>query len=206
VIIAMLGLPGAGKTTLAKALAALVGADLFLEPDESRWPAFVVHPHTKGAFTSLSWFRSQRVPLYWDAFESHADGRTAILDSYYDKWCVGWLGHPSFEWLIRPDDPYIEVAKHMAAVDAAELPAADAVVVLEIDEPQWRRQLALRSRRIDSDDLFLTSHPTQELFIQTALARAPGDGTVVVRHRRAAIDPATEAEQLLGILRKRGIV
>jgi hypothetical protein len=201
----MLGLPGAGKTTLARALASGMGGELLLEPDESDWPDFVLEPHELGAFTSLSWFRSQRVPLYWDAAAISAAGGTAILDSYYDKWCIGWLGHPLFEWLIAPDDPYLPVAELMAKTDAAELPAADVVVVVEIDEEQWRAQLARRGRRIDRNSRFLESHRTQELFVQTALERGQLDGTVVVRHKRSGDPPAEEARRLIATLLEHGI-
>jgi hypothetical protein len=204
VIIAMLGLPGAGKSTLARALAELLDADALLEPDEAQWPEFVVHPHVNGAFTRLSWFRSQRVPLYYAAKDSAARGHAAILDSYYDKWCVGWLGRPGLEWLIEPDDPYMPVARQMASTDHEQLPAADVVIMLEIDEQQWLEQLASRGRVIDRHDPFLRSHRSQAHFVETALEFGPRDGTVVIRHLRARVPPRDEACQLLEQLQQRG--
>ena len=202
----MLGLPGAGKSTLARALAELLQADALLEPDETEWPEFVVHRHVNGAFTSLSWFRSQRVPHYYAATDSVAAGRTAILDSYYDKWCVGWLGRPGLEWLIDPDDQYMPVAMQMASIDHKQLPAADVVIMLEIDEQQWLEQLAARGRVIDGHDPFLRSHGSQAHLIETALEYGPREGTVVIRHTRTRMPPHEEAGQLVRRLQRLGLV
>jgi adenylate kinase family enzyme len=182
-VVAFLGLPGAGKSTLARALADQSRAVALLEPEEHEWPDFVRHPHPDGAFTRLTWFRTQRVPLYYAAADLRVAGEVAVLDSYYDKWCGGWLGRRGLEWLIDPDDPYMGVAKAMAAADAATLPPADVVVFLEIDEEPWLSQLSARNRGIDRDEAFRRSHFTQTYFLQTADARAAAEGTQVVRFR-----------------------
>lgn len=204
-IVALLGLPGVGKSTLAYALGEVMEATVLAEPEESSWPGFVKRPHEHGDFTRLSWFRSQRAPLYYTADGVRRDGGVAVLDSYYDKWCIGWLGKPGLEWLISPDDPYFEVARNMAELDAELLPRADVVVVLEIDEQQWLEQVGGRGRTIDRHDPFLKSHSTQELFVATALERAPVDGTRVVRHRRERMDPLQEAGQVAEKIRQLGV-
>jgi hypothetical protein len=144
---------------MAAALADVLGATALLEPEEADWPEFVRRPHEHGDFTRLTWFRGQRVPLYYRARDLSVSGEVAILDSYYDKWCTGWLGRSGLEWLMAPDDPYFEVAASMAAVDARVLPRADVVVVLRISQGLWRRQLAERARGIDLDEAFVQSHP-----------------------------------------------
>lgn len=192
-IVSLLGLPGVGKSTLAGALGRAMDGAVLAEPEESAWPDFVKRPHPLGDFTRLSWFRSQRVPLYYAADAIRRRGKVAVLDSYYDKWCGGWLGKPGLEWLISPDDPYFPVAMTIAELDAKLLPSADVVVVLEITEDLWFAQVQGRGRTIDRHDPFLQSHHTQELFVNTALERAAGDGTRVIRHRREALPPREEA-------------
>lgn len=178
---------------MATAMAEVLGATALVEPEEPSWPDFVRAPHDDGAFTRLTWFRSQRVPHYYEARRLSAAGGTAILDSYYDKWCVGWLGKPGLEWLIAPDDPYFALAREMATVDAEVLPKADVVVVLRVTEELWRRQLTDRSRGIDLDEDFVRSHPSQRHFVETALARGPLDGTDVLLYDRQELPPDEEA-------------
>lgn len=129
-----------------------------------------------------------------------------MLDSYYDKWCVGWLGKPGLEWLIRPEDPYFGVALEIARVDAKNLPAADAVVVLEIDKQLWLNQLSQRGRAIDRSEAFAQSHSTQAYFVETALDRGRIDGTLVVRYTRRALSPDEEAREVLALLKTHGVV
>lgn len=204
--IAFLGLPGSGKSTLAKALAVNLDGVPFLEPEEEDWPGFVRDPHPLGDFTRLSWFRSQRVPLYFQANSLSEAGQAAVLDSYYDKWCGGWLGKPGFEWLMEPDDPYLPTALSVAEIDWERLPSADVVIVLEIDEHLWLEQLTRRGRRIDGDDLFLKSHSGEQYLVDTALRRGLKDGTLILRHNRKDIDPRTEAAELRERLASIGLV
>lgn len=203
--VSLLGLPGVGKTTLGRALAELLGARFFPEPEEDDWPAFVRRPHENGAFTALSWFRGQRVPYYYEAERLRRAGRSAVLDSYYDKWCVAWLGRPGLEWLIQPDDPYLPTALAMAETDAQILPRADLVVMLEIDEELWRAQLVKRGRRIDTRADFQRSHHSQDLFHAAAMRSAARDGTRLVFHQRQDIPPELEANQLLEQLEALGL-
>jgi hypothetical protein len=205
VFIALLGLPGAGKSTMAKALAELLGGAVLLEPEESEWPEFVRRPHPNGDFTRLSWFRSQRVPLCYEADELRARGKTAVLDSYYDKWCEGWLGKPGFEWLISPEDPYMPLARSMANLDRRILPAADAVVLLEIDRELWLEQLEARGRSIDHDGAFVQSHHGQGHIVEAAVERCQEDGTTLVRYRRERLSPREEALQIREALVDAGV-
>lgn len=204
-LLAFLGLPGAGKSTLAQSLADELGAQAFLEPEEDAWPDYVRHPHPYGDFTRLMWFRTQRVPLYYKASRVSENGEIAVLDSYYDKWCEGWLGKPGLEWLISPDDPYFEIARETARVDRRCLPSADVVILLEISADLWLDQLKERGRTIDQSDPFLASHYTQSHFIEAAEDRAEADGSVLIRYQRRELTPAEEAHSLVEELRSRGL-
>jgi DNA polymerase III delta prime subunit len=205
VFLAFLGLPGAGKSTLARALARELDAEAFLEPEESSWPYFVRHPHPNGDFTRLSWFRAQRVPAYYRARLLADNGQTAILDSYYDKWCEGWLDKPGMDWLISADDPYFPLAAQMAEMDRHILPAADVVILLEIDRELWLEQLRERGRVVDRSDPFLASHPTQANFFDAAERWAPDEGTAIIRHSRQPLSPEEEARLVREKLEKNGI-
>lgn len=163
--IALIGLPGAGKTTLARSIAASMRASLALEPEEPTWPDFV--REGTDDFARLMWFRAIRTSAVARA-ASESVGGAVVADSYYDKLCAAWLGAPGMEWLIDPSDPYFEVAKGVAELDRDMLPAADIVVVLSVSEKTWLERLTQRGRRIDLDGAFRQSHSTQRYFADAA--------------------------------------
>lgn len=207
VFIAFAGLPGSGKSTLAQHVARELKAVPLLEPEEDQWPQYVRDRNpVAGAFTALTWFRAQRVPLYHRALVLRSQGRIAVLDSYYDKLCHRWLGAPELRWLIERTDPYFEVASAMAATDAARLPSADLIVALTISEDHWRRQLAQRGRAIDRNAGFLSSFPSQATIVRAAHDQAHADGSMLVEHQRREADPAIEAVELAAAIGKaRGV-
>jgi hypothetical protein len=53
------------------------------------------------------------------------------------------------EWLLHPDDPYFDVARHMAQVDLERLPLADTLIFFDIDYQTWHHFLRIRSRKTE---------------------------------------------------------
>jgi hypothetical protein len=60
-LIAGVGLPAAGKSTILKTLAEKRGWQHFAEPEEAFWPPSVRRHEMAGIFTALTWFRATRV-------------------------------------------------------------------------------------------------------------------------------------------------
>ncbi len=84
-LIAGVGLPGVGKTTLLRALAQKNGWHRLAEPEEAHWPlAARDHTHA-GIFTALTWFRAMRVSNLFAADRLRQQGQIVLVDSYYDK-------------------------------------------------------------------------------------------------------------------------
>lgn len=199
--IAAVGLPCVGKSTVFEKLAPLLGAVPLLEPEESAWPSAVTDRDRVGYFTGLAWFRSVRVPLYYEALELRANGSTALLDSYYDKLCSYWLGKPGMEWLIGPDDPYFIPAREVALLDRALLPLADTLVVFTVARDAWEAFIAARGRRLDQESGLREKFFTQEYFVEGAEALAEESGIPLIRFHQDRIDtPAAAAKRLLAKL------
>lgn len=160
-LIAFTGLPSAGKSSTARALGKLLGATSFVEPEEEDWPQLVHNREQVGAFTALSWFRSARVPALFAAAEIRSHGGVAIVDSYYDKLVSLYLEQDCFSWLLPKADPYFKVALEMARVDYAQLPVADILIFLRLDESTWRRFSETRGRIFDESAQLLKNFEMQ---------------------------------------------
>ena len=84
-LIAGVGLPASGKSTLLRALAEKNRWECYAEPEENEWASAVDGRHLSGIFTALTWFRSTRVPNLYAANLRRKAGEVVIVDSFYDK-------------------------------------------------------------------------------------------------------------------------
>ena len=110
ILIAGVGLPAAGKSTILKVLAEKKGWQRFAEPEEVFWPQSVRRHEMAGIFTALSWFRAVRVSNLYAADVSRMQGNVSVVDCYYDKLMTYYLTQPHMEWLVPSHDPYFENA------------------------------------------------------------------------------------------------
>lgn len=145
-----MGLPSSGKSSAVRALAEILKAAYFLEPEEDQWPALIQRRDVVGRFTALTWFRCARLPGLFDAQEISDGGRIAIVDSYYDKLLALYIDRPEFEWLVPRSDPYFDVAIRMAKEDYERLPTADILVFLKVGREVWLRFMQGRGRKFDA--------------------------------------------------------
>jgi hypothetical protein len=175
-LIALAGLPSAGKSTTARALAAQLSCPVFVEPEEELWPPAVSERDRAGCFTALTWFRSMRVPQLFEAAEVARSGR-AVVDSYYDVLLAAYLGTEPFAWLMPPDDPYFPLASRMAELDWMLLPKADVLVFLSLGETVWNVFMSRRSREFDRDAKLSDHFGMQRLMEEACRQAASEHGT-----------------------------
>lgn len=93
-MIAFAGIPGVGKSSTTKVLSKSLGATVFLEPEEDKWPEIVKNRDTYGLFTGITWFRGVRVKQLFDAQAMSKQNKIVVLDTYYDKLIHLYLGKP----------------------------------------------------------------------------------------------------------------
>lgn len=200
-MIAFAGLPSSGKSSTAKALGRLTGAETFLEPEESVWPDLVRRRDEVGLFTALTWFRSARVPHLYAANNIRASGKCAIVDSYYDVLVADYIGHPAFHWLIDPADPYFAAADLMVRNDWALLPKADTIVFLSLDEPTWLEFMRRRDRDFDRT-ADLDHHFEMQKRMLSACKRAVAEhGGELVTIQQQSSTPEETARRVLQSIR-----
>lgn len=169
-LLAGMGLPGSGKSTVCTALAELLvrsgsGAKLYCEPEESEWPDAVKQRDVSGYITALTWFRAQRVPRLYQADNDRAAGRIAVFDSYYDKLIHLYFDDPGFTWLMSGSDPYRAVYRKMIELDYRLLPDADCVVSFCVEPERWTELVLGRGRVLDRSANILNTHQTQDAFL-----------------------------------------
>lgn len=167
-LIAIVGIPGCGKSTIAKLLARELSARCFLEPEEAAWPETVTHRDQFGYFTCIHAFRSLRLPGLMRAHGVSSAGGIAIIDSYYDKLCAHWLGRADTEWLLKPEDPYFPNFQQTAWLDYRYLPDADVIVIFQVEKADWEKMVLGRGRKLDKDSNLLQMFAMQPYFAEAA--------------------------------------
>lgn len=149
-LVALMGMPCTGKSTLAARIATEAAGIAYVEPGESTWPRVVSETSTFGQFECLLWFRSVRVPMYVEAAQHSGTGQLCVIDSVWDKLYVEFMAHPSMHWILDPDSPYHAAAYALAEADHAVLPDPDVIVFLSVSEAGWRDSLRRRARKYDA--------------------------------------------------------
>jgi deoxyadenosine/deoxycytidine kinase len=176
-LICFMGMPSCGKSSTARSLAQLMGAQVFLEPEEKDWPAWIHQRKDVGLFTALTWFRSVRVPQLFEAQRASDDGKIAVVDCYFDKLLHRYMHAEPFNWLLPPSDPYFPVAAQMAKADFRHLPNADCIVFIRCDRKTWNTLLTKRGRQFDASAGLSTKFAMQhymELACQSAVEEMGG--------------------------------
>ena len=205
-LICLIGLPGAGKSSVAQELGRLMRVANFCEPEEKEWPDCVLQRHLSGAFAAAMWFRSVRTSFLYQAEHLKKQGFSAIIDSYFDKLFYFCLGRPGMEWLVKSDDPYFEVIKKISALDLNHLPSADYIVFLDMDYLIWQKFLATRKRNFEKNFLFNEQFFLMQNYLREGVEYIQKKwGSQVIVFRPQFNSPRQTAHELLETLKAHGL-
>lgn len=153
------GIPGSGKSSVIRELKYFLQASVsFFEPEEdddfTPWPKAVSDREKYGYFGAVSWFRSMRVPILYDAKQAAQEGKTSLVDFYYDKLLYNYLGRDGLDWFFPRNDPYYPALIKLAECDYKYLPCADLIVFFSIHKELWRKHCIKRGRNMDKENTF----------------------------------------------------
>ena len=194
-----MGIPGAGKSSVFRQLAVDRGIASFHEPEEEEWPAAVHRREESGRFTAISWFRSQRVPMLYEAQGVKRAGKPVLVDSYFDKLLGFYLEDPAMAWLIAPDDPYFGITANLADLDRRLLPDADVIACFVVERVLWERNLDRRGRAMDGEDEFRSNcFGAQQPFINACERYCDESGALLVNFRQESEEDLSETAARLG--------
>lgn len=179
-LVAGVGLPGVGKSTVLRALALKKRWKYLCEPEEAQWPLAVHHQSVSGAFTSLTWFRSMRVPNLYVADALRRSGEIVLIDSYYDKVMAFYLDKPNMDWLISPADPYYGLLRQMAHIDNDVLPHANIIIFFRASFDNWEKLIMTRKRKSDIETIFPNAFYFQDILMEAVSEECVKSGSQLV--------------------------
>lgn len=194
-LIAGIGLPGAGKSSVLQKLAQKNRWHFYSELEEHQWS--IAAKGEAVSFTTLTWFRAIRVPNLYAADSLRQNGQIVIVDSYYDKLMSYYFGKPQMEWLMESKDPYYELTKRMAQIDNEQLPGADLLIFLKVSFDSWRSLIVSRKRQSDLDWIFPRAFPFQEHLLEAAYLEKEKTGCnlIVFENKFGSIDEIVDELQ-----------
>ena len=131
----MIGIPGSGKSTIARELAKLMHGKCYLEPNNNDLPDFVKHRDTYGTFSTITWFRNERVKQLMTAVKNN--DQLSVIDTYFDKLMYLCRNSKGLNWMVSKNDCYWEACAAMWKADYFALPQADIACELEITNDLW---------------------------------------------------------------------
>lgn len=209
-LIAALGLPGSGKSSIIKELKDLCQAEAFFEPPEENWPiSYKLTFELKeipSQITTHTWFRSVNTSSLYYADFLRKQGKLVLLEPYYDKILFACLGKPGFQFVFPPQDPYYEVVYMLAKKDWDFLPNADYVIFFEINYSTWRSFLLKRNRPTDKDPLFLEIFTAQKTIWEALKKVSKEKGIKIIKYKVKSTSPKENAKVLYNILLQKGIL
>lgn len=153
-IIVFTGIPCCGKTTTATELAKRTNNQcLFLNEKIEQSSVF----DGKGPlfeFQLRLCLRNLMLKNFIEAQEKSLQGKTIILDSYYDKIMHKILGKEGSDFIMNQKNPFFRATYKLAKKDKIYFPDADIVIGIRIPQKNWNELLRKRNRKLDTDPVF----------------------------------------------------
>ena len=149
-VVSFMGLPGCGKSTIARLLADHLNCKVYLENEEHDYPetvlaAFQHREAQNSALCIYNHFRNQRMCNNFLAQIDKIKGLSSVIDSYYDKFFGRMIGLPAMNFLINSKHvDFPEIVK-IAKRDKVLTPDPDIIFFLRVRSQQEYIEL-LKSR------------------------------------------------------------
>lgn len=200
-IIAFSGIAGCGKSTLATILGCSLSLSVFHEPEEVDWPDIITNQVKYDQASALLAFRQLWAKQFTDAYWSKQNGKSALIDTYFFQIYGYYLGKPNLEWLLQPDNPYLNLLIQLNELDQTYFYDADYVVLFEVNLEDWRKFLKSRGRNWDTIPGFAESFAqTQKYVADATIAHCEKKHIKLVLFKHEFGNPQAQAQKLQAIL------
>jgi deoxyadenosine/deoxycytidine kinase len=143
-IIAVVGAPATGKSTLVRFLQKEYGFKTILEGEESDVPAFIKDNinQNKNGLQTIIWFHNRLVEQYSKALDTKRKGHTIVLDTF-------WLSNLFYISTMLKDKNEKNTVINMIKVTEKYFPYPDIIIYLKSDLKTIREWMSKRGRTFE---------------------------------------------------------
>lgn len=145
-IIAILGGPASGKSTLIRQLKARYDVRIFLEGEETNLPSFIKRNISKkiNGLQTILFFHNQSVGQYLDALKLRKKGKNILLDTF-------WISNLFYLDSMLSDKNEKHIIQELILQTSECLPAPDIVIYLKAENKTIRQRIKGRGRNFEKD-------------------------------------------------------
>ncbi|WP_147410211.1 AAA family ATPase [endosymbiont GvMRE of Glomus versiforme] len=218
-LIIFIGVPGCGKSSAAREVAKKWNLGIsswkeivvnengsgFFEPEQGDWPEFATaQSEHLDDFSMMTWFRAIHVPFLYKAKKISEEGKTAIVDSYFDKLTYSYLGKEP--WLMQSDNKYFNIMKQICELDREEIPNPDYLIFVKVDQQILTEFLKRRGRESDSAPEYTASAISfQERLLAETEKLCQEKGIKLIVFQQEISSPQIVADKIIAELKSRGL-
>jgi deoxyadenosine/deoxycytidine kinase len=146
-IIAVVGAPASGKSTLVSSLAKIRKVRYFLEKEEEL-PGYIKDniKRNKNGLQTILFFHNRAVDNYIKSIKLKSEGKTVILDTF-------WLSNLFYLDTMLPNKNERELIKKFVKLIAKFFPMPDSILFLDVSDKILKERLEKRGRKFEKDFL-----------------------------------------------------
>ncbi|CAF0788640.1 unnamed protein product [Brachionus calyciflorus] len=152
-IIAFMGIPGSGKSTIAKEISSLIESFCYLEKEENLYPEKVrkalAEPDEHENILDIHfYFRNMRAEYHHLAQINKIKNHSTILDSFFSKLMLDILEKKdsATDWFINSKSQHFYKILDISKKDSANLTDADILIFLSVNKTVHGEFLKKRNR------------------------------------------------------------
>jgi thymidylate kinase len=160
--LAFMGIPGSGKSTIAKKLNDRLNSHCYLEHEEDLYPddiklKFKNVDKDENIVDIHYYFRNMRAEYHKQAETNKKNKKGSILDSFYSKVMLDIIKQPNTDWFINSKNRHFNKIKSVSEFDSNNLSDADIVIFLNVTKDMHKTFLKNRNRECEVDERIISA-------------------------------------------------
>lgn len=151
------GIPGSGKSTIAKSLSSIIESQCFLESEEDQYPNDIKmklrnSEKDENILDIHFYFRNMRAEFHRLAYLNKENKESSIIDSFFSKLMMDIICQPNTDYFINSQNKNFSRIMEISEKDSKQLADADIVIFLNVTKDVHNQFLKTRQRESEVDD------------------------------------------------------